>query len=216
MDFRGLLAALDDAGYGGWIVLEEDVRLGAPWPAQDPRRNAVRSLAHLRTLMERMHDDRDRNPPQPPSGGQIIAEFLVQAGVPYVAGIPGHGIWTVLDAFQDYRERLKVIQVIHEQSAVHLADGYYRASGRPMAAFTSIGPGATNTVIGVATAYVDSQALLLLTGSPHTYMRGHTVLQEIERVQWANFPRVLEPVTKQTWQPSRVEQLPFVLQRAWS
>jgi len=150
------------------------------------------------------------------SGGQIIAEFLVQAGVPYVAGIPGHGIWTVLDAFQDYRERLKVIQVIHEQSAAHLADGYYRASGRPMAAFTSIGPGATNTVIGVATAYVDSQALLLLTGSPHTYMRGHTVLQEIERVQWANFPRVLEPVTKQTWQPSRVEQLPFVLQRAWS
>jgi acetolactate synthase I/II/III large subunit len=150
------------------------------------------------------------------SGGQIVAEFLVRAGVPYVAGIPGHGIWATLDAFLDYQDRLKVIQVIHEQAAVHLADGYYRACGKPLAAFTSIGPGATNTVIGVATAYVDSQALLLLTGSPHTYMRGHTVLQEIERVQWASFPRVLEPVTKQTWQPSRVEQLPFVLQRAWS
>jgi acetolactate synthase I/II/III large subunit len=150
------------------------------------------------------------------SGGQIVAEFLVKAGVPYVAGIPGHGIWATLDAFVDYRDRLKVVQVIHEQAAAHLADGYYRACGRPIAAFTSIGPGATNTVIGVATAYVDSQALLLLTGSPHTYMRGHTVLQEIERVQWANFPRVLEPITKQTWQPSRVEQLPFVLQRAWS
>jgi acetolactate synthase-1/2/3 large subunit len=146
----------------------------------------------------------------------MIAEFLAEAGVPYAAGIPGHGIWTVLDALVDYSDRIKVIQVMHEQSAVHLADGYYRASGRPLAAFTSIGPGATNTVIGVATAYVDSQALLLLTGSPHTYMRGHTVLQEIERVQWANFPRVLEPITKQTWQPSRVDQLPFVLQRAWS
>ena len=51
VDFRGLLAALDDAGYGGWVVLEQDVRLGAPWPAQDPRRNASLSLAHLRTLM---------------------------------------------------------------------------------------------------------------------------------------------------------------------
>lgn len=150
------------------------------------------------------------------TGGQIIGEFLARAGVPYVAGIPGHGIWAVLDAFVDMQDRLKVLQVMHEQSAVHLADGYYRACGRPLAAFTSIGPGATNTVVGVATAYVDSTALLLLTGSPHTYMRGHTVLQEIDRVQWANFPRVLEPITKQTWQPSRVDQLPFVLQRAWS
>lgn len=150
------------------------------------------------------------------SGGQIIAEFLAKAGVPYVAGIPGHGIWTVLDAFVDYADRIKVIQAMHEQGAVHMADGFYRACGRPMAAFTSIGPGAANTVMGVATAYVDSQALLLMTGSPHTYMRGHTVLQEIERTQWANFPRVMEPITKQTWQPSRVEQLPFVLQRAWS
>ncbi len=150
------------------------------------------------------------------SGAQIIAEFLVKAGVPYAAGIPGHGIWTVLDALVDYADRLEPVQVMHEQAAVHLADGYYRACGRPMAAFTSIGPGAANTVMAVATAYVDSQALLLLTGSPHTYMRGHTVLQEIERVQWASFPRVTEPITKQTWQPSRVEQLPFVLQRAWS
>lgn len=150
------------------------------------------------------------------SGAQMIAEFLVKAEVPYVAGIPGHGIWTLLDAFVDYADRIKPIQAMHEQGAVHLADGYYRACGRPIAAFTSIGPGAANAVMGVATAYVDSQALMLLTGSPHTYMRGHTVLQEIERVQWANFPRVMEPITKQTWQPSRVEQLPFVLQRAWS
>jgi acetolactate synthase-1/2/3 large subunit len=150
------------------------------------------------------------------SGGQIIAEFLARAGVPYVTGIPGHGIWTVLDALVDYGDRIKVVQAMHEQGAVHLADGYYRACGRPIAAFTSIGPGAANTVMGVATAYVDSQALLLMTGSPHTYMRGRTVLQEIERVQWANFPRVMEPITKQTWQPSRVDQLPFVLHRAWS
>ena len=150
------------------------------------------------------------------TGGQIIAEFLAKAGVPYVAGIPGHGIWALLDAFVDYQHQFKVIQTMHEQSAVHLADGYYRVTGRPLAVFTSIGPGATNTVVGMATAYVDSTAVLLLTGSPHTYMRGHTVLQEIERVQWASFPRILEPVTQQTWQLSRVDQIPFVLQRAWS
>ncbi len=149
------------------------------------------------------------------SGAQMIAEFLVKAGVRHVAGIPGHGIWTVLDAFVDYPD-LNVIQVLHEQSAAHLADGYYRASGKPIAAFASIGPGAANTVVGVATAYVDSQAMMLLTGSPHTYMRGHSVLQELDRAQWANFPRVTEGITKQVWQPSRVEQLPFVMQRAWS
>ncbi|HYU20467.1 MAG TPA: thiamine pyrophosphate-binding protein, partial [Chloroflexota bacterium] len=53
------------------------------------------------------------------SGGQIIAEYLTRAQVPYAVGIPGHGIWTVLDAFQDYRDRLQTLQVMHEQSAVH-------------------------------------------------------------------------------------------------
>jgi|DewCreStandDraft_5_1066085.scaffolds.fasta_scaffold00469_52 acetolactate synthase-1/2/3 large subunit len=150
------------------------------------------------------------------SGGQIIAQYLIRQGVPYVTGIPGHGIWAMLDAFIDVKDKIRVIPVMHEQSAVHLADGYYRASGKPLMAFTSIGPGATNTVVGVATAYVDSTALLLITGSVHTYMRGRGVLQEIERVQWANFPRVLEPITKRYWQPSRVDQLPYVLHRAFN
>ena len=105
---------------------------------------------------------------------------------------------------------------MHEQSAVHLADGYYRATGRPMLAFTSIGPGATNTVIGMATAYVDSTAVALLTGSPHTYMRGAGLLQELERRHVADNPRVFEPVVKEWWQPSRVDDLPFVLHRAWN
>ena len=138
------------------------------------------------------------------TGGQIIAKFLAEANVLLVTGIPGYGIGSLLDAFADCRDRFRVIKAMHEQSAVHMADGYYRATGRPLAVFTSIGPGATNTVVGIATAHVDSTAVLLLTGSPHTYMRGHTVLQEIDRVQWANFPRILEPVTKQTWQANRV------------
>ncbi len=149
------------------------------------------------------------------TGAQIIAEYLVRAGVTHAAGIPGHGVWTLTDALLD-RPEIRTVQVMHEQSAVHLADGFYRASGTPMLAFTSIGPGATNTVIGMATAYVDSTAVALFTGSTHTYMRGHGVLQELERRHQADNPRIFEPIVKEWWQPSRVDDLPFVLHRAWN
>jgi acetolactate synthase-1/2/3 large subunit len=133
-----------------------------------------------------------------------------------VAGIPGHGCWTFVDALLDRADEIQPVRVMHEQSAVHLADGYYRATGQPILAFTSIGPGAANTVVGMATAYVDSQAVALLTGSPHTDMRGHGLLQEIERRHAADNPRLFEPVVKEWWQPSRVDELPFVLHRAWN
>jgi acetolactate synthase I/II/III large subunit len=149
------------------------------------------------------------------TGAQIIAEYLARQGVTHAAGIPGHGVWTLTDALLDCPQ-IRTVQVMHEQSAAHLADGFYRASGRPMLAFTSIGPGATNTVIGMATAYVDSTAIALFTGSPHTYMRGHGLLQELERRHAADNPRIFEPVVKEWWQPSRVDDLPFVLHRAWN
>ena len=150
------------------------------------------------------------------SGAQIVVEYLVRQGVPVAAGIPGHGSWAVTDALLDRRDAIRTVQVMHEQSAVHLADGFYRATGRPILAFTSIGPGATNTVVGMATAYVDSTAVALLTGSPHTYMRGAGLLQELERRHVADNPRIFEPVVKEWWQPSRVDELPFVLHRAWN
>jgi acetolactate synthase-1/2/3 large subunit len=150
------------------------------------------------------------------TGAQIVVEYLVRQGVRYAAGIPGHGCWALTDALLDRSDQIRSVQVMHEQSAVHLADGYYRASGEPMLAFTSIGPGATNTVVGMATAYVDSTAVALFTGSPHTYMRGHGLLQELERRHAADNPRLFEPVVKEWWQPSRVDELPFVLHRAWN
>ena len=142
-------------------------------------------------------------------------EYLIRRGVPYAVGIPGHGSWSLTDTLLD-RPQVRIIQVMHEQSAVHLADGYYRATGRPLLAFTSIGPGATNTVVGMATAYVDSTAVMLMTGSAHTYMRGHGLLQELERRHAADNPRIFEPVVKEWWQPSRVDELPFVMHRAWN
>jgi acetolactate synthase-1/2/3 large subunit len=150
------------------------------------------------------------------TGAQILVEYLVRKRVPFAAGIPGHGCWAITDALLDRQDSIRTIQVMHEQSAVHLADGYFRATGRPMLAFTSIGPGAMNTLIGMGTAYVDSTAVALATGSPHTYMRGHGLFQELERRHHADNPRVFEPVVKEWWQPSRVDDLPFVLHRAWN
>lgn len=150
------------------------------------------------------------------SGAQIIVESLVRHGVPYAVGIPGHGSWNLTDALLDRSDEVGTLKVMHEQSAVHLADGFYRVSGKPILAFTSIGPGAANTVIGMATAYVDSTAVMLMTGSAHTYMRGRGLLQEVERRHAADNARIFEPVVKEWWTPSRVDELPFVLHRAWN
>ncbi|HGE71456.1 TPA: thiamine pyrophosphate-binding protein [Candidatus Poribacteria bacterium] len=149
------------------------------------------------------------------TGGEIIAEYLIKEKVPYIVGIPGHGILGVVDALKERQDKIKTLMVRHEQSAVHLADGYYRVTGQPLAVFTSIGPGAINTAIGVATAYVDSTAVLVITGDTHTHMFGKGVLQEIERQHNSNFPRIMEPIVKRYWQVTDVAQLPHIMQRAF-
>jgi acetolactate synthase I/II/III large subunit len=148
--------------------------------------------------------------------GQIIGKALKAYGAPYVTGLPGHGNWSMIDAFNDPVSKLRFIQVMHEQSAVHIADAHYRVTGQPIAACTSIGPGATNTIIGLATAHCDSTALLLITGSAATHMRGHGVMQELDRFASPDFPHVVAPVTKRAFDVIRADQVPFVLHRAWN
>jgi acetolactate synthase-1/2/3 large subunit len=97
-----------------------------------------------------------------------------------------------------------------------MADGFYRAGGRPLAVITSIGPGAVNTAIGAANAFVDSTPVLIVTGSAHTHMRGKGLLQEIERTHDANFARMLEPVVKRYWTVDSPAQLPTILNRAFN
>lgn len=150
------------------------------------------------------------------TGGQIVARALKEYGVEYVAGVPGHGIWSLFDAFLEEGSTLPFIQVMHEQSAVHMADGYFRASGRPMACSTSIGPGATNTIIGLATCYADSIPAFYVSGGPATHMKGHGVMQEIERQNENAFPRITEQVTKRAYKAGRVDELPFIMHRAFN
>ena len=148
--------------------------------------------------------------------GQLIGKAFRAYGVPYVTGLPGHGNWSMIDAFNDPVSRLPFVQVMHEQSAVHIADAHYRVTGQPIAACTSIGPGATNTIIGLATAHCDSTALLLITGSAATHMRGHGVMQELDRFASPDFPHIVAPVTKRSFDVIRADQVPFVLHRAWN
>ncbi|MFY1709403.1 thiamine pyrophosphate-binding protein [Tritonibacter scottomollicae] len=150
------------------------------------------------------------------TGGEVVARALKDYGVEFVAGVPGHGIWALFDAFLQEDSHIPFIQVMHEQSAVHMADGYFRASGKPMACSTSVGPGAANTVIGLATAYVDSTSVFYVSGSPQTYMHGHGTMQELERQQDNAFGRITEQVTKRAWQANSVKVLPTIMHRAFN
>ena len=150
------------------------------------------------------------------TAGQLIAKALKAYGVPYVTGLPGHGNWSLLDAFLDDDCKLPLFQVFHEQSAVHIADAHYRVTGQPIAATTSIGPGSTNTVIGLATAYADSTSLLLLTGSTATHMRNHGVMQELDRFHSPDFPAVTAAVTKRNFEMVRAIEAPFLMHRAFN
>ncbi len=150
------------------------------------------------------------------TGGQIVTEYLVREGVKYVFAIPGHGNTALMDAFVDRQDELTVIPAMHEQGASHMADGYYRASGQVAAVCVTIGPGATNTLTGIATAFMDSMPQLVISGAVHTYFTGKGVLQEIDRPHADNFPRMAEPVVKRWFQPSHVEQLPEVMSHAFN
>ena len=95
-------------------------------------------------------------------GGRVVARALRQEGVSHVFTLCGGHIMSIYDGCLD--EGIAIIDVRHEQSAAHVADGYFRASGKPLGVFTSVGPGACNTVVGVATAFVDSSAMVCTEG----------------------------------------------------
>ncbi len=150
------------------------------------------------------------------TGGEIISKYLIKEGVKYVIGIPGHGNLPLVDAFFKDKDKLQIIQPKTENAGIHLAVGYYRITGQSLCVFTSIGPGAMNTAIGLADAYVDSFPVLCLTGTTHTHMRGKGVLQEIERRRDSDMLRVLEPIVKRSFHVDSVNQLPSIMQRAFN
>ncbi|MFW9939116.1 MAG: thiamine pyrophosphate-binding protein [Candidatus Thorarchaeota archaeon] len=150
------------------------------------------------------------------TGGEIITKYLIKEGVKYVIGIPGHGNLPLVDAFFKDKDKIELIQPKQEMSAVHLAVGYYRITQKPLVVFTSIGPGAINTAIGIADAYVDSMPVLVISGDTHVHMRGKGVLQEIERNKDSAMPKILEPIVKRSFELDTVSQVPTAIQRAFN
>ncbi|HSW62301.1 MAG TPA: biosynthetic-type acetolactate synthase large subunit [Dissulfurispiraceae bacterium] len=115
------------------------------------------------------------------TGAEIIIECLKREGVKHVFGYPGGVVLNLFDRLYDEKD-LQVILTRHEQGAVHAADGYARASGKPGVVLVTSGPGATNTVTGLATAHMDSIPLVVMTGQVPTGMIGNDAFQEADIV----------------------------------
>src|SRR5512138_2196027 len=115
------------------------------------------------------------------SGAEIVVRCLQEESVDYVFGYPGGAVLYIYDELFKQTE-VKHVLVRHEQAAVHAADGYARASGRPGVALVTSGPGVTNAVTGIATAYMDSIPLVVITGQVPTHAIGNDAFQEADIV----------------------------------
>ncbi|MCX7962064.1 MAG: thiamine pyrophosphate-binding protein [Burkholderiales bacterium] len=148
-------------------------------------------------------------------GGELIAEYLVRQKVPYVFGICGHGNVGMLDALYAVRDKVKLVSPRHEQCAGHMADGYFRVRHQPVATLTSTGPGSANLVMSLVTALVDSSAFLAITANVPTSQMNRAPFQELWKHNQADFPSVVRPVVKRSFQPTRVDMLPLALRQAF-
>lgn len=147
-------------------------------------------------------------------GADIIADYLIQEGMPYVFGICGHGNVGMLDALYDRQEMIKLISPRHEQTAGHMADAYYRVAHRPVATLTSCGPGSANLPMSLACAQADSSAFLAITANVPTSQFNRAPFQETYHHRQASFPDVVRPYVKRTFQPTRVDMLPLALRQS--
>ena len=141
------------------------------------------------------------------SGAQAVVEAFMKENVEYVFGLPGGACLPLFDALYD--AKFKVILVRHEQGAVHMAEGYARSTGRPGIVVVTSGPGATNTVTGLADAYMDSIPLVVVTGQVKSYLIGNDAFQE------ADVTGITRPITKHNYLVKNVNDLPRVLKEAF-
>jgi acetolactate synthase-1/2/3 large subunit len=150
------------------------------------------------------------------NGGELIVEYLAREKVPYVFGLCGHGNVGLLDALYDRTDAIRTISTRHEQTAGHMADAYFRVAHRPVATLTSCGPGSANLPIALACAFMDSSALLAITGTIPTSQFNRAAFQETYRHFQADFPSVIRPYVKRSWQPTRTDMLPTALRQAFA
>ncbi len=143
------------------------------------------------------------------SGSDIIVRTLIEQGCKVVFGYPGGQILNVYDSLYKYSDEIEHILTAHEQGAAHAADGYARSTGKTGVVISTSGPGATNLVTGIATAYLDSIPMVAITGNVPTNQIGYDSFQEID------ITGVTLPITKHNYFVSSVENLADTLRDAF-
>lgn len=143
------------------------------------------------------------------NGSQILCEVLVEQGVDTIFGYPGGAVLNIYDALYLNRDRIRHVLTAHEQGAAHAADGYARATGKTGVCLATSGPGATNLVTGIATAYMDSIPMVAITGNVGTSLIGKDSFQEVY------IAGITMPITKHNFVVRRVEELADILRDAF-
>lgn len=142
------------------------------------------------------------------SGGEMIARALEDEGVEYLFGYPGGAVLHIYDAlFKDCK--VPHILVRHEQAATHAADAYARATGKPGVVLVTSGPGATNAITGIATAYMDSIPMVVLSGQVQSHLIGEDAFQETDMIG------ISRPIVKHSFMIKRTEDLPETIKKAF-
>ncbi|HEX3039577.1 MAG TPA: thiamine pyrophosphate-binding protein, partial [Caproiciproducens sp.] len=143
------------------------------------------------------------------TGAEIIMECLLEQGADTVFGYPGGSVLYIYDALYKYRDRINHIRTAHEQGAAHAADGYARSSGKTGVCIATSGPGATNLVTGIATAYMDSVPMVAITGNVASNLLGLDSFQEVD------ITGITMPVTKHNYLVKNIENLADTIRSAF-
>lgn len=143
------------------------------------------------------------------TGAEAVIRSLVAEGVDTIFGYPGGAIMPIYDALYDFQDTVHHILVRHEQGATHAAQGYARSSGKTGVVFATSGPGATNLVTGLADAYVDSTAMVCITGQVSAALLGTDAFQETDVIG------ITMPITKWNIQVTRQEDIPAAIAKAF-
>jgi acetolactate synthase-1/2/3 large subunit len=142
------------------------------------------------------------------SGGEMIARALEDEGVEFIFGYPGGAVLHIYDAlFKDCK--VPHVLVRHEQAATHAADGYARATGKPGVVLVTSGPGATNAITGIATAYMDSIPMVVLSGQVQSHLIGEDAFQETDMIG------ISRPIVKHSFMVKSAEEIPTIMKKAF-
>ncbi|ODS12374.1 acetolactate synthase 3 large subunit [Vibrio scophthalmi] len=143
------------------------------------------------------------------SGAEMVVQSLIEEGVEQIFGYPGGSVLDIYDALHAKTEQIKHVLVRHEQAATHMADGYARATGNPGVVLVCSGPGATNTITGIATAYMDSIPMIVISGNVPNNLIGNDAFQECDIVG------VSRPVVKHSFLVKKAEDIPETVKKAF-